>query len=84
MLRDFKPEPVEGGGAAPILMLCNQCRHQYDRVLVENKLLAEVNRLHVTFLLQDVRCPKTHKISSRLCTAISGKCPLACPTSLLH
>jgi len=74
MLRDFKPVATdESGPTPPILMLCNQCNHQYDRVLVENKLLAEVNRIHTTFLLQDIRCPKTHKISNRLCTDISGE-----------
>lgn len=88
MLRDFKPIPAVGEsnalavtqtqtqsqGHAPVLMLCNQCHHQYDRVLIENKLLAEVNRLHSTYLLQDIRCPKTHKISNRLCTAMSELC----------
>ena len=80
MLRDFRPSPEEAarGFSANILMLCDQCQHQYDRVLIENKLLAEVNRLNVTYLLQDIRCPKTHRISSRLCSSISELCaPLA-------
>ena len=55
-----------------VILACQQCQHQYDRVFMENKLLAEVNKLSVTYLLQDVRCTKTHKISSRLCTSVSG------------
>lgn len=85
MLRDFKPASTEdGSGGVAIRMLCGQCSHQYDRVLMENKLLAEVNRLNATYLLQDVRCPKTHKISNRLCTAISGTVGLTVQLALLH
>ena len=57
-----------------VMMVCNQCGHHYDRIFIENKLLAEVSRLNVTYLLQDIRCPKTHKITSRLCTPISELC----------
>lgn len=84
MLSDFKsgrelemeegPRGVGSSGGSAVMMVCNQCGHHYDSVFIENKLLAEVSRLNITYLLQDIRCPKTHKISSRLCTSISELC----------
>jgi DNA polymerase epsilon subunit 1 len=45
---------------------CSHCRNGIDTVEIENRLLNEVERMSTTFLLQDLRCPVTHEVSTHL------------------
>ena len=47
------------------------CGNIVDRVEIENRLLDDVKRLTVSYQVQDLRCPATHMVSSRLCAAHS-------------
>jgi hypothetical protein len=53
---------------------CEHCANKISVEEIENRLIAEVERLIARFLLQDFRCSKTHLISKRLCTATSELC----------
>lgn len=39
---------------------------------IENRLIEEVDRMSTGYLLQDFRCPTTHKAAVRMCAAQSG------------
>ncbi len=51
---------------------CPHCGTQINLDQVENRLMEEVDRLCNAYCLQDFRCPKTHSVSTRLCSSTSG------------
>jgi hypothetical protein len=53
---------------------CTHCNNQLNVEEVENRLLEEVDKVQVSFCLQDFRSPKTHLVSSRLATSLSLQC----------
>lgn len=66
---------------------CSNCSHVIDVVEIENRLVEAAEKLSVSFLLQDMRCKQTHKVSVKLCAATSDLCaPLEMdiPVSTLH
>jgi len=48
------------------------CDDRIDLESIENRLIQDAERLSTSFLLQDLRCPQTHRVSSRLTTATSA------------
>ena len=42
--------------------------------IVNNRLLEAVDKLNAAYLLQDFRCRATHRVSRRLCSAVSDLC----------
>jgi DNA polymerase epsilon subunit 1 len=53
---------------------CVHCGNAINTEEVENRLLDEAERLSTTYLLQDMRCPQTHAVSTRLCATTSVLC----------
>lgn len=58
----------------PRRWICTHCHNKLNTEEVENRLLEEAERLSVSFLLQDFRCAKTHRVSRRLGSAVSELC----------
>lgn len=53
---------------------CTHCSNALDTVEIESRLVDESQRQSTRFLLQDMRCPVTHAVSTRLCTSTSALC----------
>jgi DNA polymerase epsilon subunit 1 len=61
---------------------CTHCGNALDTVEIESRLVEEAQRQSTRYLLQDMRCPKTHIVSTRLCASTSDLCaPLAMDVS---
>ena len=42
------------------------CADRLDVEAIENRLILEAEKMSTSFLLQDLRCPKTRRVSTRL------------------
>ena len=51
---------------------CFQCRSSLNKIEIENRLIKEAERLSLSFMLQDFRCPKTKRVSTHLCSSKSN------------
>jgi hypothetical protein len=66
---------------------CSACAHQLNKSEIENRLIKEAERASLAFILQDMRCAQTHRVSMKICTAISDmSAPLVMdtPPEVLH
>jgi hypothetical protein len=66
--------------AASRKWICNSngCVCEIDKSEVENRLLQLVETLSVTYMIQDLRCPRTFRTTTSLCSAMSeSSLPLA-------
>lgn len=60
---DVLPDPSTNGTTATSrAWACTTCGHEYDRLLVEERLIARVQRVLVEWQTQDLRCKKCKKI----------------------
>jgi DNA polymerase epsilon subunit 1 len=58
--------------------LCQHCNHKINSFEIEDRLMQEIERQSIGFLLQDMRCPLTHIVSTRYSSSTSVLCkPLA-------
>jgi DNA polymerase epsilon subunit 1 len=51
---------------------CFQCRSSLNKIEIENRLIKEAERLSLSFILQDFRCPKTKRVSTHVCSSKSN------------
>ena len=51
---------------------CNECHHAYNKDEIELRLIQEVENLSTSYLLQDLRCPKTKRVTARITEAYSS------------
>lgn len=64
--KDVLPEPVavngEGAPTATKAWVCTTCGHEYDRLGIEERLIARVQKVVVEWQTQDLKCKKCRKI----------------------
>lgn len=53
---------------------CSSCHNNYDRDILEKRLMEDAEKANAQFILQDLRCAKTHTVSTRLCAMTSLYC----------
>ena len=64
---DVLPEPVSGNGdgaAAPATKAwaCTTCGHEYDRLGIEERLIARVQKAVVEWQTQDLKCKRCRRL----------------------
>lgn len=63
---DVLPEPVTNGdaGSTPAVRAwaCTTCGHEYDRLAIEEKLIARVQKMIVEWQTQDLKCKKCRNL----------------------
>ena len=78
---DLLRDPSVGSTADPFLssgsaspLHCPSCHNNYDKDSLERRLMEDVEKANAQYMLQDVRCSKTHTASTRLCATTSNFC----------
>ena len=61
---DVLPNPTNGDGASapPKAWACTTCGHEYDRLAIEEKLIARIQKMIVEWQTQDLKCKKCRTI----------------------
>ena len=61
---------------------CNRCQQKFQESTIENRLIKEVERVHLQYMLQDTRCASSHGSSRRITSSRSDVlAPLSCSIS---
>jgi DNA polymerase epsilon subunit 1 len=56
---------LEGESAPRRHWCCDECGTHYDPELIEERLLATATKLALRYQMQDLRCPKTNRVSTK-------------------
>lgn len=70
-------------GSVVSTLHCLNCRNNFDRDVLEKRLMEDAEKANAQYILQDFRCAKTHTVSTRLCATTSLHCaPLVTDISI--